>query len=503
MMGADMNTISKLHRSRAATLLALATVLVSALATIQSAQAQTFTTLYSFCTESNCKDGQAPASMVQATNGDLYGVTTQGGEHDGGTMFKLPPGGALTRISSFALDSYPTGLIQATNGNFYGTTAGTVFKINANGKLTTLTTLAAGAYGPIGTLVQATNSDFYGVTQFTEDTYCGCGTVYKVTPGGTLTTLYQFLDEETGNVGSRPGAPLIQATNGDLYGTTIEGGGVPNGGTVFKITPGGTLTYLNGFCSIKNSANVCLDGDSPASLMQASDGNFYGTTSYGGTGNYSGGGAGTVFRITPKGKLTTLYSFCSQPACTDGVQPSGGLIQATDGNFYGVTTAGGSNLVCGGDANEGCGTVFSITPGGVLTTLYNFCSQSNCADGGAPTYGLTQATNGLFYGTTEVGGANNLLGTATLYGTVFSLSTGLGPFVILQTSIGKVGAAVTILGTDLTGSTSVTFNGTTAVFTVVSASEITTTVPNGATTGIVQVVTPGGTLNSNVAYTVK
>ena len=128
------------------------------------------------------------------------------------------------------------------------------------------------------------------------------------------------------------------------------------------------------------------------------------------------------------------------------------------------------------------------------TTLYSFCSQSGCADGYKPYAGLIQDTNGDFYGTASSGGANS--------GTVFSLSVGLGPFVEPQTTSGKVGAPVDILGTNLTGATSVTFNGTPAVFTVVSSSEITTTVPTGATTGAVEVVTPGGTLSSNVPFRV-
>jgi uncharacterized repeat protein (TIGR03803 family) len=159
-------------------------------------------------------------------------------------------------------------------------------------------------------------------------------------------------------------------------------------------------------------------------------------------------------------------------------------------------------MVCG-VGNSGCGTIFKITPGGTLTTLYNFCSEANCADGGYPVSGLTQDTNGSFYGTAQWGGAYNVDTPPSAYGTVFSLSVGLGPFVETQTTSGAVGAAVKILGTDLTGSTSVTFYGTAATFTVVSAFEITTTVPTGATSGLVEVATPGGTLTSNKSFTVS
>jgi uncharacterized repeat protein (TIGR03803 family) len=161
-------------------------------------------------------------------------------------------------------------------------------------------------------------------------------------------------------------------------------------------------------------------------------------------------------------------------------------------NLYGTTYFGGANTTeCSG---QGCGTVFEITPSGTLTTVYSFCSQTACADGTGPV-GLIQDTNGDLYGPTSAGGASG-------FGTVFSLSVGLGPFVETQLTSGKVGAAVTILGTNLKGATSVKFNGTAAKFTVVSSSEITTKVPAGATTGLVTVKTPSGTLTSNVKFRV-
>jgi len=204
-------------------------------------------------------------------------------------------------------------------------------------------------------------------------------------PAQTFTTLFSF----GGTKGEYPYiAPwLVQATNGYLYGTT-EGGGANYGGTVFKITPSGTLTTLYSFCPKGN----CADGADPlAGLVQATNGDFYGTTGGGGPG-------GTVFKITPSGTLTTLYWFCSQTNCTDGNNPESGLVQATNGDIYGTTYDGGAN----GDY----GTVFRITPGGTLTTLYSFCSQPNCTDGGGPEAGLVQGTDGNLYGTTVYGGAN-------------------------------------------------------------------------------------------------
>ena len=275
-------------------------------------------------------------------------------------------------------------------------------------------------------------------------------------------------------------AALLVASNGSLYGTTSQGGmDSPNCyagcGTIFKVTPAGQFKLLHSF--------DFTDGANPwaSSLIEGADGNIYGTTISGGTI-----GVGTVFKMSLDGTtFTTLYNFCIQTNCADGLSPFAGLIQAADGNFYGATAQGGAIGDQGGD-----GTIFSITSAGALTTLHVFV-----ADGDQPAASLVQSTNGTFYGTTSVGGAYN-------YGTVFSLSVGLAPFVETIPASGKTGTRVAILGTSLEGATSVVFNGTAATFTVVSPSLIKTTVPAGATTGTLQVVAPSGTLSSNVGFRV-
>jgi len=462
--------------------------------------AQTFTTLHSF----DGTDGANPAAvLIQATNGYLYGTTYAGGANNDGTVFKISPSGTLTTLHSFDYtdgEEPNGGLVQATDGNFYGTTYagganndGTVFKISPSGTLTTLHSFAGyptDGSDPTAALVQATDGNLYGTTL--QGGAGNDGTVFKVTAGGALTTLYNFCSQSACTDGSSPYAVLIQATDGNFYGTTFEAGGVAGEGTVFKITPRGALTTLYSFCS----QTACTDGAQPlAGLVQATDGNFYGTTTYGGAN-----GGGTVFKITPSGTLTTLYGFCSQSACTDGTRPVAGLVQATDGNFYGTTGGGGANSTCPNNVwGVGCGTVFKISPSGTLTTLHSF----DGTDGSGPTAGLAQDTNGKFYGTTFTGGTSSA--SCSAYGscgTVFSLSVGLSPFVETEPTSGKVGALVKILGTNLTGTTSVTFNGTSAAFTVVSRSEITTTVPSGATTGKVQVTVSGHTLTSNVNFRV-
>jgi uncharacterized repeat protein (TIGR03803 family) len=256
-------------------------------------------------------------------------------------------------------------------------------------------------------LVQGTDGNLYGTTQNggANDacSVVGCGTVFKISPSGTLTTLYSFCSQSGCTDGYRPVAGLIQGADGNFYGTTQFGGasGACTGGcgTVFKITPSGTLTTLHSFDG--------TDGNDLffAGLIQATDGNLYGATYLGGA---NGTNTGTVFKITPSGALTTLYNFCSQSGCTDGRYPYGGLVQATDGILYGTTQTGGAN-------GTNAGTVFKITPSGTLTTLYSFCAETGCTDGYDPTAALVQATNGNFYGTTTFGGADG-------DGTVFILT---------------------------------------------------------------------------------
>jgi len=308
-----------------------------------------------------------------------------------------------------------------------------------------------------------TDGNFYGTTPGTAAG--GVGEVFQITQTGTLTVLHIFCLQSDCADGAGPIAGLLQAIDGNLYGTTY-GGGVNGYGTVFKITPRGKLTTLHSFDG--------TDGDRPeAELVQGTDGNFYGTTFLGGAyGSY-----GTVFKITPRGKLTTLHSFNG----TDGDQPAG-LVLAIDGNFYGTTEDGGP---------RGRGTIFEITPSGTLTTLHTF----DITDGEYIVAALIQGTNGTLYGTSSGGGPHS-------HGTVFSLSVGLGPFVETEPISGAVGATVNVLGTNLTGTTEVTFHGIAATFTVVSSSLITATVPTGATTGIVKVQTPNGTLSSNVLFQV-
>ena len=464
-------------------------------ATAITSGAQTLTTLVNF---DNTNGANPKAGLVQGIDGNLYGTTAMGGNgYYSGTAFKISPAGALTTLYNFtclpgncAAGGNPAApLALGRDGNLYGTTAndtdssGTAFKL-AHGALTTIYTFCtqpncADGFSPDGGLQLGNDGNLYGVNEFGgamigDSCFTGCGVVYKLIPGGAETTLYQFCNH-TGSCtdGFYPMGALALGRDGNFYGATI-GGGTYSGGLIFKMTPGGTVTTLYSFCAQTN----CPDGQEPqGGLVQGRDGNFYGVTVGGG----ANGSYGTIFKITPGGALTTLYSFCAQPNCADGTYPVSGLVLGTDGDFYGAAYAGGPS-------NNG--TLFKITAGGALTILHSF----NGTDGEAPE-ALFQATNGVLYGTTVGGGSNG-------YGTIFSLDVGLRAFVEVVPSAGRVGERVLILGSALTGATSVTFNGTPASFTVGSRTLIKATVPAGTTSGKIDVTLPETTLTSSVPFQV-
>jgi uncharacterized repeat protein (TIGR03803 family) len=446
-------------------------------ASATAAYAQTLTTLASF----DGTNGNEPdAAVVQGVDGNFYGTTVFGGALGYGSVFKMTPAGTVTTLYSFtdADDGrYPYApLLLGFDGNFYGTTSGagasglwgTVFKITPGGTLTTLHSFErTDGSVPVAGLVQADNGTLYGTTLeggANED-----GTIFKISTSGNLTTLHNF--DETD--GASPNGALYQGTDGNFYGTTYAGG-TNSIGTVFKISPTGSFTSLHSFTGYPT------DGSEPYSaLVQASNGTFYGNTWEGGASDY-----GSIFKMSSAGVVTLEHSFDG----TDGGNPASPLIQATNGNLYGTADgAGASSSGC----VEGCGTIFEITPGGVFTLLETFDSTN----GAYPLASLLQGTNGTLYGTTSKGGTDN-------DGIVLSLNVRLGPFVALLPNSGKVGATVTILGNNLTGATAVSFNGTDATFTVVSKTEITATVPTGATSGKIQVTTPHATLKSNVSFRV-
>jgi uncharacterized repeat protein (TIGR03803 family) len=370
-------------------------------------------------------DGGVPyAGLVQGADGNFYGTTLYGGTSGKGTVFKMTANGVLTTLASFNSTngaSPEAGLVQGADGSFYGTTDsggangdGTVFKMTANGALTTLASFnysVNGAY-PCAALVQGTDGNFYGTTSSggtngsigpLNGSY---GTVFRITTNGALTTLVTFNSTN----GARPYAGLVQGADGNFYGTT-EAGGASGYGTVYSLTTNGTLTTLVSFINYTN-------GSYPyGGLVEGADGNFYGTTSSGSTnGSF---GYGTVFKMTTNGALTTLVSF----NYTTGYNPQAGLIQGADGNFYGTTENGGMN---------GMGTVFRMSSDGTsFANLFSFAATN----GRAPRSVLVQGNDGNFYGTAEYGGLGYDGNSSSGNGTVFRLavlSTAGPPAIITQ-----------------------------------------------------------------------
>lgn len=315
-------------------------------------------------------------------------------------------------FGSYEDSNTPTGgVIQGADGDFYGVSAatsshgGTIFRMTPAGGVTTLHTFDrsfgtnVGGASPIGELVSDGQGTFYGVTY--EGGQYGQGTVFKITAAGTFTTLVNFTGSNTGaGRGTNPSAALLLGEDGNLYGTTAYGG-ANNRGTVFGVTPSGTHTVLVDF------DNVTRKGQTPlARLEQGGDASLYGTTYQGGA-NFQG----TVFKVTLTGNFTTLAEFPASTSSSKGARPRGGLVKGPGGFLYGSTRDGGSG---------GTGTLFKITPSGILTTLYSFAPINSAAnsnpDGANPTVTLTLSSSGALYGTTVSGGTVN-------YGTVFRVTS--------------------------------------------------------------------------------
>jgi uncharacterized repeat protein (TIGR03803 family) len=410
----------------------------------------------------------------------------------------------------------PALIVQARDGNLYSTTergesdsAGTVFKITPNGTVTVLyeADFADGFY-PTGGLTLGTDGYLYGAAQSGGSS--SWGTVFRISTAGDLMVLHNFANTD----GASPYSPPIEATDGNFYGTTLEGGS-DNYGTVYQLTPSGVFTTLYSFDHVHGAGPL-------APLLQGSDGNFYGTTIGGGT--Y---GDGTVFKITNKGKLTDLLMFDG----TNGMNPTTALVEGNDGDFYGTTGMGD--------------TVFKIPNTGKLSVLYRFSASSGL--GYDPESGVVLGTDGNFYGVAYQGGVNNggtiyritpqgaysvqhyfdtthgsgpfatlvqhtngflygdtYSGGADGFGVFYRLSEDAKPFVRFLSPLnsGKVGSVIQILGQGLRSATAVAFNGRSATFSATSATFMTATVPLGAETGFVTVTTSSGTLKSNEPFRV-
>jgi uncharacterized repeat protein (TIGR03803 family) len=427
---------------------------------------------------SNAHSSATPeyVTPVQGRDGALYGTTSGiANNATDGSIFRIATGGRFTSLHNFsgADGDFPyAGLTLGIDGNYYGTAVnggssnnGVLFKVTPSGAYSVLYEFTGGSDGadPFASPIQASDGNLYGTTDAGNG---NSGVVYRYNlSSGAFSTIFSF------NVDNSQGAqvfdPLIQGADGNLYGVA-QYGGANLCGSIFELSISGALLQLYSFpCG--------AGGNTPVGLLQASDGNFYGVTQTGGIA-LCGGGCGTIFKMSG-GVVSTLYSFSGAPG--DGVYPAnGGLVEGTDGNLYGATFEGGTLKQ---------GTLFRISTAGQYKVLYSFATKYGRGPGG----GLLQHTNGKFYGTTYIGGAYN-------EGSLYSLNMRLVPFIALVRYTGRVGQPVQILGQGLTGSTEVTINGVAATsFKVASSTYMTAIIPAGATSGPVVVTTPTGTLTSN------
>jgi uncharacterized repeat protein (TIGR03803 family) len=532
----------------------LAVVLLATVMLSGFAQAQTYSVLYDFGQSgTDASYPKNPGILAQGRDGNLYGTTPSGGATDQGAVYKITPAGVLTVLYSFdgTHGSAPTGgLILGTDGNLYGAASGggsddmgTIFKITQAGTLTVIYDFqgTGDGCGPIAAPIQGNDGNLYGTTS-------GCGTsgyggIYKLTTAGVLTPLYSF---DFGH-GENPQAPLVQGSDGNLYGTTL-GGGTQGEGVIFKITTGGNLTVLFNFDTTHGNAPY-------SALIQGTDGNYYGTTYSGGADN-----AGTVFKMTPSGIVNVLHSF---GVGTDGSAPVAGLFQAADGNLYGGAALGGSSgngilfriapsgsgysilytfdgtsgsrppsapyqhtngtlygpTYLGGSANQG--VFYSLGEGlGPFVKLVSPSANVNgtievlgqgftgttsvTIDGISATFNVSSNT---FMTVTVPSGATTGFVSVTTPSRTFKSITKLQvmPAILSFNPLsGPAGTAVTITGTSFTGATKVTFGGVAATtFTVNSDTQVTADVPRSATTGKIQIATPGGTATSAKSFTVS
>lgn len=391
----------------------------------QMTTAGTLVNIHSFAASG--LEGVSPSSaLLLLADGKLYGTATTGGANAKGCVFRVDTSGNLSVLKSFTGsdgDQPYSDLFLGSDGKLYGTTfaggtndAGTVYRLDPAGtNFVSLHPFAPATEGraPRGRVIQAADSNFYGTAS--DGGSATGGAVFKMTSGGTVTTVYAF---GAAGIGHEPSAALAAGSDGKLYGTTYRGGAA-NKGAAFKIDTAGVYTSLHVFAGNE-------PGSTAAALTQASDGNFYGASAAGGTGDL-----GTLFRLTSGGAVTTLHSF----ADTDGTGPLGGLVQGSDGNLYGTTYAGGGTSL-------NLGTTLKIAPAGTgFADLHDFAGP----EGALPRGKLIQATDGNYYGTTESGGASPMgnVYRMTAAGVVTPLHTfagtdGMWPFGgVIQASDGK------------------------------------------------------------------
>ncbi len=468
------------HSGMAAVSLTMLAAVVILAGIARPAQAQTYTKLYDFGVVDPSQNGPN-GQLALGRDGNFYGtinsiisgiyqITPQGEE----TMLWWAPTSPNGSVCYGGLTLGADGLLYGTceMWNSYSGNGGIIFKYDPSKGQNGFTILYSFPY--CGTtwlpspLTLGTDGNLYGTTYGSGYCDTGYGTFFRITPAGKFITPHAF-QGQLGNDAGEPTGALTLGPNGNFFGTSAVGGN--SGGTVYEITPNGKVTLLYKF---SNTGPM----DPIAGVVQGADGKGYGTTYEGGT--YS---EGAIFQLAGVNKINYLHYF--NQSVDHAEFPSFPLTLGTDGSLYGPSLS----FYMGGYGYE---SLFKITTKGVYTDLYNL-QPAACADGTPDGCMLSSPLalhpNGTFYGTTAQGGS---AGRGVFYG----LNTGFRPYIILQFPIGKIGRAIGIFGVGLTGATAVSFNGVAANFTVQSDTYLTTTVPTGATSGYVTVVTASGTLKS-------
>jgi uncharacterized repeat protein (TIGR03803 family) len=404
--------VSEMFQHVASFILLLGIVLAPVVIATPQTSAQTLSVLY---TSTGGSDGGGPeAGLIRDARGNLYGTTSFGGGSDAGVVYSVDHTGKETVLHAFTrgLDgTFPfADLIRDAKGNLYGTTGyggraneGTVFRVTNRGNHAVLHNFKVikgkrsdGAL-PFAGLVCDEAGNFYGTTEYGGPLHNGryFGTVFKLSRAGKETVLYNF---KGGTDGGYPFADLVRDKAGNLYGTTSGGYGT-NNGTVFKVDPQGKETVIYRFTGGADGANPV------AGLVRDVKGNLYGTTQYGGDlvacSANNGNGCGTIFKVDPKGRETTLYTFTGNGV--DGQLPLGSLVLDAKGNLYGTTYIGGTGA-CFDGTSYGCGTVFKVDRNGSETVLYSFTGGT---DGAYPATRLARDGAGNLYGTN--GGRNGVV----------------------------------------------------------------------------------------------
>jgi len=466
--------------STVASALTVVTLIAVLAAAAVPMQAQTVNTLFTFEANNNNSQPSLPqGNMAQGRDGNFYGISSSGNGCCQGVFYKIDSTGLMTALSAMAQSQGTNcnGVVLATDGNFYGTcysdptNNGTLIKLTPTGAITVLHTFlgtTADGCHPLAPPIQGTDGSLYGTTGF-----CGAngyGTVYKLSPSRTYTQLYSFQGPPSDT--AEP-LGLVEGTDGNLWG--MGSGWIVSNGAVFKISAAGKETLVYAF------KGGTADGQNPfTSLIQGADGNYYGTTEFGGTDNY-----GTIFKLTPAGVETVLYNFPNQ---ADGAYPRLPLTQGLDGLLYGIAT----DCAGGGCAQAG---LFDVTTKGAYRNLYLYpLGQPNTIQPFAP---LLLSTNGTFYSTTFQGGV-------AVNGTFYSVSTNYSPFIsLVNVRGGKEGTQVGILGQGFSAASVVKFGGTVATTTKLTGKTfILATVPSAALTGKVTVTTGSATLSTISAFKV-